>query len=351
MDHRPSLASRRKHRQVEAVSSIRFRDAAAGMPHACACHATTLKKKNSGPKRSRFTNRNMTSHILRTGACENVLSGLRRCALKASDCQPTHIDGEKNVNGEKWLASYTLELRGEVACSCETTEVGACAGGSVAEGLSFRCGTSPFSCQGDEIFGRLDFEFPDHKTCTCAGVGSYEMSTSNEIRQVESGYTHTLYGACQNSETREQYFCAHTPSDCEDDHIWIEPFNVQEVFGTECHCEHVRTGGCTGGMAGFYCALSEDDCPWGPYLPPLSLKKSSGETCHMCTATSKEIPMDEIDTAGGMTTGGKAAISVAAALLLGFLALSLIVWKCRASKSTTATEIASDKDGEIKDFA
>ena len=90
-------------------------------------------------------------HYARTGICKNIVTGAKRCALTPSDCEPKHVNGVKNINGEKWFSAYGMNQMGHTPCICDTTQVGACFAGKAAldadgADLSFRCAATPKLC-------------------------------------------------------------------------------------------------------------------------------------------------------------------------------------------------------------
>ena len=215
----------------------------------------------------------------KTGTCENIRTDEQRCALQASDCEPSHVEGEKNVEGERWYSAYRMEQRGFPQCSCGETTIGACLGvgdiGVSGVMLDFRCAPHPESChlREGETFGMVNFSLKDNAQCTCSGLSDANDSGSQSP---------TLYGACRHQKDAEKHFCAYSSSNCEEGYDWIDPSSVSEMIGFSCTCENTRVGGCVGGFTEFICAVSQDDCDWDTYFPPATLKEKHGYDCRLC---------------------------------------------------------------------
>lgn len=204
------------------------------------------------------------------GVCEDVSEGTRRCAIQSSDCNPTHIDGVLNIQGERWYNAYALRSSNDTPenCYCDNTPVGSCETSM----------NDPNQCAPKKIgycSPGAPFQFSEYNDCTCAA---------------------TKYGACQDLTWEDNHFCAYSHTDCESqyNHIWVEPNLVEEVTGLVCTCENVRVGGCRGVHEGFYCAVTVDDCGWDDYFPPISLKDKHGFSCNLCESSSY-VTRDEID--------------------------------------------------------
>lgn len=280
---------------------------------------------------------NGLENFAETGACENVVTSKRRCAMQASDCEPTHIDGNLNTQGEKWHSAYRLKQRGFDACTCEDTEIGACM--SINDGeasLNFSCApTQTGYCNKgtQESFGSLS-QGINEGYCGCA---SYGRSSSGIAEQ-----TATRYGACQDLSSKSKHFCAYSPAACEENHLWVQPELTKQVIGTDCHCANVRIGGCIGGFENFHCAVTEDDCTWDDYFAPLSLKEKHGHTCNLCLASPINDEIDDIDqfvpsTDGGLlSAGGIAGIVIAS--IVGFVAIGTASYYFVYSYRTKKTE-------------
>lgn len=238
------------------------------------------------------------------GVCENVLTGRQRCAMQSSDCEPSHIDGQLTLIGEKWYSAYQQKQRGFDPCTCKMTSIGTCLGGLSPGSTSANDRCSPQSngfCHAGESFLDARSTNDGNTSCKCDEIS---------------------YGACQDRSSNRNHFCAFSPKDCEDGmHVWIAPRDVAMVTGLVCTCENVRIGGCVGGFQGFNCAVTQDDCPWDQYFPPFSLKRVHGYTCNLCQgpqqqSTTKdeldELPQQELLPKRnlGMSTTGKALISV-----------------------------------------
>lgn len=249
-----------------------------------------------------------------TGTCEHITTGEQRCALLPSDCEPSHVDGEKNVvGGERWYNAYRMKQRGVNPCTCETTPVGACfVGGAGLDGsggiaaLEFRCAPHPESCVSSrgETFGEFgDIPLEDGAECGCSVLGvleewdaddDYDEDDAVELPPAQSA---TLFGACYNDEN--DHFCAFSPSDCkggDEGYSWMDPASVKDLLGYDCTCADTHIGGCVGGFMGFACAVTSEDCSWDSYYPPRSLKKTHGYSCRLCKPIeNRMIKADAID--------------------------------------------------------
>jgi len=242
------------------------------------------------------------SNVADTGACRNVVTGKQRCAMQASDCEPTHINGDLNVQGEKWYSAYVLDQNGFDACTCADTAIGACMSCNGEDALEFSCApTETGYCntgQTQEFFGYNPYPL-DEDYCGCA---SYGRSSSGIAEQ-----TQTRYGACQDLSSESKHFCAYSPAACEDNHVWVQPDLTKQVIGTDCHCANVRIGGCVGGFSNFHCAVTEDDCTWDQYFAPYSLKEKHDHVCSLCESSPT---VDEIDEIDQMSSFSKKGLSI-----------------------------------------
>lgn len=228
------------------------------------------------------------------GVCENVVTKAQRCAIQASDCVPSHIDGSLNVEGEKWYTAHDQRLNGNAPCDCGETEINACMNGD-----SFTCSPtkSGYCSSSSDLYGIAPTE---KGYCTC------------DSQFVDNVRTRTKYGACQDLTSSKSHFCAYSPKDCEDNHIWVEPELAKDIVGTDCFCENVRIGGCIGGFTNFICAVTEDQCYFDKYYPPHSLKELFGQTCTLCKADIEiideltDLPVQEKKKSGksGLSSGG-----------------------------------------------
>eukprot|EP00581_Thalassiosira_minuscula_P000017 CAMPEP_0183746446 /NCGR_PEP_ID=MMETSP0737-20130205/66760_1 /TAXON_ID=385413 /ORGANISM="Thalassiosira miniscula, Strain CCMP1093" /LENGTH=388 /DNA_ID=CAMNT_0025982141 /DNA_START=272 /DNA_END=1439 /DNA_ORIENTATION=+ len=235
------------------------------------------------------------NHYVKTGTCMNLATGARRCALTPSDCEPTHIGGEKNINGEKWFTAYRLAQQDDQSstlksCTCETTRVNACfannCSGSNCDwtlsdvdgaNLSFRCAANSESCalSKGEMFGHLDANtLANDAQCGCNVLGKLDdQELSGELSP--RSQRATLYGACYKDS--ENAFCAYSPDACGDyGYTWLDSLSASVMLGYECTCADTHTGGCVGGFMGFNCAVSEHDCTWDTYYPPMTLAETFG---------------------------------------------------------------------------
>ena len=225
--------------------------------------------------------------------------------MQASDCEPSHIDGLLNVAGEVYRSAHHQKLNGKDPCDCGQTEISAC-----MDGDSFTCSptNSGYCSSFSGSFGNLPTE---KGYCRC------DSHSADNVR------TRTKYGACQDLSSSKNHFCAYSPNDCEDNHIWVQPELAKDIVGTDCFCENVRTGGCIGGFTSFICAITEDACDFDDYYPPYSLKELHGQTCTLCKA-----PVDIIDELSdlekkksGLSPGAIAGITIpciAVAVALAF---------------------------------
>lgn len=191
------------------------------------------------------------NHYAKAGTCENVATGARRCALTPSDCEPTHIDGEKHINGEKWFSAYRLVQKDGQPCTCEKTRVNACfsnncsgpnCGWTLADvhdgaNTGFRCAANSASCalSKGEVFGQLeDDTLAEGAQCGCNALmkpGEQESSDKLSVGNQRA----TLYGACYKDS--DNVFCAYSPDDCGDDgYSWLDPLSASDILGYDCTC-------------------------------------------------------------------------------------------------------------------
>lgn len=275
-------------------------------------------------------NDNAKHNFALIGACESN-SGDRRCALGPSDCKPSHIDGKKNVHGEKWHSAYRMNQLGYAPCTCEETRVSACFLGeagldSTGANVHFRCAPHSESCllSKGETFGLINGIVPleDDAQCGCSVLGVLEehsfeegKSASNQLQDSSGALEKpppplsqaaTLYGACYKAA--DDNFCAFSPSDCQgadEGYSWVDPTSVSDMLGYECTCADTHVGGCVGGFMGFTCAVTSADCIWDIYYPPKKLKESHGYDCRLCKPIKHHIiHEDAIDKLASPTEDG-----------------------------------------------
>jgi len=251
----------------------------------------------------------------------------RRCAMQPSYCEKSK-SAKKTIMGEKFVAgvtnSRTANLPGVTTqrCDCENTPVGVClkdSGTIKRETLNkdFRCAANSHSCDEAETFLFLDDPIDGEFECGCNG-----LTTVSNQEQVEEDGMATLYGACRNFKSPKKHFCAYSPESCESGHEWIPPTEVRSRLGLECHCENVHVGGCVNGFDGFHCGATAEDCAWGSYVPPLTLKADFGEECRLCLQTSSTLPPDEINMlkdSSGLGAGAIVGIIAACLILAGLI--------------------------------
>lgn len=279
-----------------------------------------------------------------TGSCVQVGSDENEhCAMQSSDCEPSHIDGSKNVLGEQWYSAYRQEQRGSVnQCRCESTSIGACVQTTSISNsksdtsdnapLSVRCAAHEGLCRAEETFLKASSEVPQLSDCKCdhGGAGTNELPTK--------------YGACVHKEqSRDEYFCAYRREDCQGTHYWMEPTDVPEEY--ECHCGNVRTGGCVGGFMKFQCAATPDDCSFDRYLAPADLKRLHGYSCRLCDADAVGLSLstDEIDGISQQKNIPMVPVLITVALVILVAAgAGLLLFKRRQRTPTSALE--EDKD-------
>jgi len=281
------------------------------------------------------TNRTLKNSIVlyhETGTCEEHATRDRRCAMQPDYCEKAKSSSTgKTVMGEKYVAgaynSRTANVPGVTTqmCDCENTPVGVClknSGTIKRETLNkdFRCAANSHSCESTETFLFLNDPIDGEFECGCNGL----IKVSNQEQVDEDGLA-TLYGACRSSKSQKDHFCAYSPDACEFGHEWIPPTRIRSSLGLECHCENVRVGGCVNGFYGFHCGATAEDCAWGTYLPPVSLKLDFGEECRLCLQTSSTLPPDEISTLKaevsktGLGAGAILGITAACLLLFGVI--------------------------------
>jgi len=326
------------------------------------------------------------NHYVKTGTCMNLATGARRCALTPSDCEPTHIGGEKNINGEKWFTAYRLAQQDDQSstlksCTCETTRVNACfannCSGSNCDwtlsdvdgaNLSFRCAANSESCalSKGEMFGHLDANtLANDAQCGCNVLGKLDdQELSGELSP--RSQRATLYGACYKDS--ENAFCAYSPDACGDyGYTWLDSLSASVMLGYECTCADTHTGGCVGGFMGFNCAVSEHDCTWDTYYPPMTLAETFGYRCRLCEPFGQDLHADTIDKLSAeenvTPTTSKSYNAVFASGLVGLAtgaALSLVIIficrKCSYKKLAPSkivskadkTEVATEVDEKIE---
>ncbi len=226
--------------------------------------------------------------------------------MQSSDCQPSHIDGLLNVDGEKYHSAHYQRLNGKDPCDCSQTEIRAC-----MKGESFTCSpTKSGYCNSldGSFFGTLP---ADKGTCRCDGHFAKDATRTSR----------TKYGACQDLSSSKDHFCAFSPDDCEGNHTWVEPELAKDIVGTDCFCENVRIGGCIGGFTGFICATAKDQqCPYDRFYPPYSLKVFNGQICNLCKAPAPIEIVDELtdlpQKKSGLSSIGIAVIVVPCVIVI-----------------------------------
>mmetsp|Transcript_17859 Transcript_17859/g.26448 ORF Transcript_17859/g.26448 Transcript_17859/m.26448 type:complete len:343 (-) Transcript_17859:56-1084(-) len=301
--------------------------------------ASTDRSRSSGDRILRDGHH----HYAEMGACENVeKTHERRCAIQASDCEPTKLDEDNNLKGEKWSSHYTLRERGiSSSCSCERTSIGACiepsnnVTASGDEEWVYRCAPHQDSCQ---LYEGEPFSFVSNlpttntdTSCTCAS-------------QKESSNLPTLYGACKKdavpaTNTTEDTFCAYSPNDCETGYVWQPPVSVESNHS--CDCRNVRIGGCVGDAKFLHCAITADDCSWDHnYVPPVSLEQTFGTQCRLCKPSIKwtNNTGSGSSSSSGATPARKAGITFVAVGCIALLAVLVLVFK-RVRRYSSAKEI------------
>jgi len=277
------------------------------------------------------------------GVCENMGTRERRCVMQASDCTPTHIDGQKNLQGEKYISVHQQRLQSQDSnCKCENTPVHVCLTPHPDDPSQFTK-----TCVADE-------SMCDIQNGSLFGVKSDDPSLQCSCESSQDGDNNvaspTLYGACQNPFILEDFFCAYAPSDCEHPHVWVEPKDTLNTVGTTCSCDKVRTGGCVGGFTLYsdsVCAVSADDCVNTQYFPPVSLKKKQGSSCRLCkpsTNLQSLLVRDEIDSismdGSSQTMGAK--IGIAVLVLIGVAAVGAVVLRVVRRRSSGVEETVFD---------
>lgn len=246
------------------------------------------------------------SHVIEMGVCENQETLQLRCIMQPSDCKPTHVDGKKHIEGEKYLNINQQKLNEKyMACGCEDTPAHLCLTPKDDDPSQFvkKCVPDISACdmeKGSLLGSSKDAE----KHCTCSHTLMVAASSSVDDERILGP---TLYGACQDVNNDEAFFCAFRSSDCETPYVWVDPEDTEELVGTQCTCDKVRTGACHGGfvvhgLSGTVCSLTSDACGYGNFFPPISLKRKHGESCRLCgdgviiaEASQKVIAPDAVD--------------------------------------------------------
>lgn len=255
---------------------------------------------------------NGQSHVnlATTGSCVNADdTGLQRCAMQSKDCEPTHVDGDKNVYGERWYSFYRQSQRGSnVRCRCANTPIGACVQASSMDhsdsGLTLTCAAHEALCAPGETFFQANDNIARLADCKCHRGGNSRQPTQ--------------YGACVDRKYGG-YFCSYRFEDCPDEYDFVEPSQVPDDY--RCHCGNVKIGGCVGGFMKFQCAASEDDCTHDSYFSPVALEKTHGYTCLLCD-TVEALDLPETDVRGN-STAVSISISISACITFALLAVHL----------------------------
>eukprot|EP00980_Cylindrotheca_fusiformis_P016517 scaffold4927_cov105-Cylindrotheca_fusiformis.AAC.4 len=192
---------------------------------------------------------NALNQITQMGVCENLSDGTLRCAMQSSDCNPSHINGATNVEGEKYLGVHQQRLeKKDLGCQCKDTPAHLCLTPSADDPTHFikTCVSDLSSCDlnNGSLLGSGD-DTEEH--CTCAHVMNTVDDGNPNADTVQSP---TLYGACKNRNTENDFFCAFKSADCEVPYVWVRPQDTQDAVGTQCTCDKVRTGACVSGFTG-----------------------------------------------------------------------------------------------------
>jgi len=292
-------------------------------------------------------------HYARFGRCQNIKTGETRCAMTASDCEPA-----RNDDGEMWYNDLRLKQKGidDGDCKCENTLMGACVsvGGNH---MSYEC--APRTTREDDYCQAHDDDqdgnsvLPTYEilptnsagtNCFCDALQSIE---DDSIRHSPASLT--KYGACFDP-FRDEFFCAYSSESCSGDHVWVHPKDVPDIRpdGGFCTCEQTHIGGCIGGMYPFHCALSEEDCHWNSFVPPIPLKMQHNHACMMCEKTITLDPKpDEINTIEyapnamfslSFTAGISIGVGVSVVFLVYCGVARFYARKDKAGKSNTAVE-------------
>jgi len=300
---------------------------------------------NSGRTATAFSDQ-----ITKMGVCENQETLQLRCAMRPSDCNPTHINGQKNVQGEKYLNvnQQLLQNKGS-GCACEDTPTHLCLTPQKDDPSQFvkTCVSDIFAC--DVNNGSLLGASEDaDKHCTCAHVLDGEQGGDTAVAP-------TVYGACKSTINDDDYFCAFQPSDCETSYVWVLPQDTQEVVGTQCTCDKVRTGACVGGfvlpgLSGTVCSVSAEACYDGRhsvFFAPISLKQKHGESCRLCNAmdTSVKVAPDAVDATERQNELWPILLIGSLGAIFFLLFLRYCICKAKRSKDTMKGDQVEDSDG------
>lgn len=255
---------------------------------------------------------NAQSHfnLATTGSCVDADDmGLERCAMQSNDCEPTHVDGNKNVYGERWYSSYRQSQRGSnLQCRCANTPIGACVQASstnpINGGLSLSCAAHEALCASGETFVPATDDVARLADCKCHHGGTSRQPTR--------------YGACVDRKS-DGYFCSYRFEDCPDDYDFMEPSQVPDNY--HCHCGNVKIGGCVGGFMKFQCAVTEDDCTHDSYFSPIDLEMTHGYTCLLCD-TAEALDLVEPDAEGKNKVRTAVSVSMLMAVCIIFVLLA-----------------------------
>lgn len=231
------------------------------------------------------------------GVCQHVVTEKMRCAIEESDCAPTHIEGEKQFNGEKWFNSYNLlkdkKIELEDVCRCdENTLVGSCVTlNDSGMPVGYRCAPHRRACdhQGNETYVH-DSVLPDGTKCTCSHVILPGLTEPDDDSMTQWGLCATRKSAHSDKYYAKGSFCAVSRADCGDPTVtntrYLSAAQAEEILGYPCTCDLVQVGGCRGDTGG-HCAVTEDSCVDGTrfggthYSPPEFMYKYNMK-CRLC---------------------------------------------------------------------
>lgn len=283
--------------------------------------------------------------------------------MTPDDCEPS-----RNEGGERWFSALRLKQKGveEAPCTCRNTLVGACVtvGG---KHMNYECAPRTSNVEEDYCHKTEGGKDPTYEILPTneAGTNCYcDILQSIEDDSIRgSPSARTKYGACYDhnageDEKENRFFCAYSSDYCTGNHMWVHPNDVPTIRGDGeyCTCESTHTGGCVGGMHPFHCALSEQDCNWNTFVPPIRLKTDHNHACFLCEETFTVNPkQDEIDalaymgysklTSAEAISIGVASSAIALVVLVG-LGRSFVRRKNRTQQKQ-ATEKSGYSDGAI----
>ena len=280
--------------------------------------------------------------IAQFGVCEKVDTKERRCVMQPAFCNPSHINGLKAAEGERFVTAHQQKIQGnDSGCTCENTPSFLCLTPRDDNPSLYtkKCVSDVSQCDvsNGSIFG-LDLD--DDISCTCQAVRD----------KADNVVAPTMYGACRSWDNPNEYFCAYARDDCESGYYWVQPEDTFADLGTQCTCELVRTGGCVGGFtshSGSTCAVTAENCVNSEYFGPVSLKKKHGESCRLCQpsdATSSTLNSDGIDA---IEKEDKPVVGIIIASILGAVIMIALVFlglrlRGRSTKQDPA-EVVSDQ--------